>query len=490
MARSQSSLPHFSRNKSSASTSVSAPTLVNSIATMYGVASPYSLPSLSQSSTFGRRSNKTKGTSITKGNSRSITGTIQNHRAVKGDDEILPATSPVANTVEEKKCLNTPPPAPPTIPLSTETDDKCDLFARYHAVLHRFVEEGWMIRYLLDTTTRIKDVQEAQSSSTADPTSPLTPLYAHASRHGTMKELKECPICEDKSLARSNSSAFTPGSRAGRSPFTYRHESLKRWLRKKAKTSEESSRLIACISETASECFAYIGVADLWTSFSFQAGLPPISVPSPRSGSSTSTSTKRSAESLQLPQSVDFVQLSSFAVPDLHSVEKLNPSTVETLLRAYRPPDLPEWCPPQPINELCDFYRLSSAAEVHEGGKICEIYLAVPPAPASKQQQSSSAPPAGGAILGFVDAKGFSSSLTYAARSKYCICDAQQDEFPLSELFYITHCMEDYFRIGASLGWINGWQLCYSSYGPPENTACLLQWMFPSAFEVVMRGYQ
>eukprot|EP00796_Vickermania_ingenoplastis_P001615 gene1615-985_t len=51
------------------------------------------------------------------------------------------------------------------------------------------------------------------------------------------------------------------------------------------------------------------------------------------------------------------------------------------------------------------------------------------------------------------------------------------------ELFCIADSLDGYFRLGAAFGWIYGWQLCYSSLGPPVTSIPWLRLFNPSAYQ-------
>lgn len=52
-----------------------------------------------------------------------------------------------------------------------------------------------------------------------------------------------------------------------------------------------------------------------------------------------------------------------------------------------------------------------------------------------------------------------------------------------AELFCIATCLEGYLRLSAAFGHIYGWQLCYSSMGPPVTSTPWLRMINPSAFQ-------
>ncbi|CCW65610.1 unnamed protein product [Phytomonas sp. EM1] len=49
------------------------------------------------------------------------------------------------------------------------------------------------------------------------------------------------------------------------------------------------------------------------------------------------------------------------------------------------------------------------------------------------------------------------------------------------ELFYISHGLPDYLRLGAIFGWVYGWQLCYSSRGPQMRSVMWLRFFNQNA---------
>lgn len=53
--------------------------------------------------------------------------------------------------------------------------------------------------------------------------------------------------------------------------------------------------------------------------------------------------------------------------------------------------------------------------------------------------------------------------------------------------FYVARSLEDYSRLGAAFGWIYGWQLCYSSRGPPQLSLPWLKLFNESALMAALR---
>ncbi|KAK7198085.1 hypothetical protein NESM_000764600 [Novymonas esmeraldas] len=57
---------------------------------------------------------------------------------------------------------------------------------------------------------------------------------------------------------------------------------------------------------------------------------------------------------------------------------------------------------------------------------------------------------------------------------------------PSGELFYIASSLENYLRLGLVFGWVYGWQMCFSSGGPPPNSVIWLRLVNTSAYEAAL----
>lgn len=419
--------------------------------------------------------------------------------------------------------------------------DACDLFDLHHALQHRLTEElGWSLHWYLDTESEIqslalaKEVKEKATMAKAHGAAPLvedegsaasTPLHSdpntpqsarrdaqgrqlpfikQKSQFGVMSTRFECALCHELAAVRRSAFAFTPRSRLSRSPYEFRLASLRRWLRKRGTESVSDALLAACLSVTVQRYLAYLGVADCWTSLFVTAGLPVVPTgggapPSP-SSPAAGAAPLRLPTTLSSPTRFDRVPLSFYVLPALSRWKPVKPARVETMLRGAAVHPFPlSLCAPANTTECASsltFFTLQQQSYLPEKRRsssrrnqmaslgeccACDVYLmAAPTVPTAGVVADESAADDGtttavASVWGYIAHDG---SDTASAK--------RTPPPPTGELFYLASSLENYLRLGIVFGWVYGWQLCFSTAGPPPNSVPWLQWINASAYAAAL----
>ena len=365
------------------------------------------------------------------------------------------------------------------------------------------------------------DNQAAATSRHSDPSTPQShrvdaqgrqlPYIRQKSQFGVMSARFECSLCHELAAVRRSAFAFSPRSRLNRSPYEFRLASLRRWLRKRSTESAADALLASCLSVEVERYLAYLGLADCWTSLFVTAGLPVLHPVSSPETPPTAACEKALClpSSLSLPARFERVPLSFYVLPALCRWKALKPAHVEKLLRtaAVHPFSL----------SLCFTSMRKEAAAARFSGSVSAASSAASSLTFFVIQQQSHLP----------DKRRSSSRRNQmASLGESCVCDVylvaasttddseaatsvwgyvQRDAqkgngnskqgdkgagetLPAStgELFYIASSLENYLRLGIVFGWVYGWQMCFSTAGPPSNSVPWLQWINASAYKAAL----
>ncbi|AIO00753.1 hypothetical protein LPMP_311630 [Leishmania panamensis] len=365
------------------------------------------------------------------------------------------------------------------------------------------------------------------------------PFSVQESRFGVITNHLDCYICHDLSAAALSAASQLHHSKLNRSPFEYRLASLQRWLRKRGIESARDKLLTSCLSLETQRYLAYLGLADCWTSLFVTAGLPvvtSVAASSPMSPCTTSpclpTTLSRAASRF------DRIPLSFHVFPALCRWKCLAPLRRDRILRE-------SVMHPFPLSEaFSQDYSCAPSAQLQSGVEASEVQAAaiemsssLPPLTFFTIQQRSLLPgrrrssiscsqvaslgescacdvylvaatgmgtedgaetvEAIASVWGYVKREDVDSRTPSLVSSPAAAAAAQQGgggtkkktttttsaKSPSGELFYIASSVENYLRLGLVFGWIYGWQMCFSSTGPPPNSVLWLRLVSSSAYE-------
>ncbi|KPA78849.1 hypothetical protein ABB37_05927 [Leptomonas pyrrhocoris] len=348
------------------------------------------------------------------------------------------------------------------------------------------------------------------------------PYIKQKSQFGVMSTRVECALCHELAAVRRSAFAVTPRSRLSRSPYEFRLASLRRWLRKRGTESPADALLASCLSVVAQRYLAYLGIADCWTSLFVTAGLPSLHAAAASTALPTAAREKALSfpATLSTPTRLDRVPLSFYVLPALCRWKTLQPARVERLLRtAKMHPFSLLRCFPDVANGtsakeaagvssvassvasslvfftiqqqtyLPDVRRSSSRrnqmASLGESC-VCDVYLVASNAPDGFLSSWAAADGSADAATSTTTvASVWGHVPTDEERNGWSSGDGGQDGAglpPSGELFYIASSLENYLRLGIVFGWVYGWQMCFSTAGPPSNSVPWLRWINASAY--------
>ncbi|KAG5471394.1 hypothetical protein LSCM1_01478 [Leishmania martiniquensis] len=368
------------------------------------------------------------------------------------------------------------------------------------------------------------------------------PFAAHTSTFGVVHGRGDCFICRDIFASARPEAPQAPLPRQIRSPFEYRLASLQRWLRKRSTESASDGLLASCLSLEAQRYMAYLGLADCWTSLFVTAGLPALapeavaSSPKPSCKTPPCLPTTLSGAASRLGR----VPLSFYVLPALCRWKCVTPFRRDRILResVMHPFPISEMfarrgkgaSPPPLQGDLESSKALPATADVSHSlpqltfftiqersllsgqrrssiwrsqmatlgeSCACDVYLVA--ATARGSGDATATPGTVTSVWGYVRredvnsrALSLPSSPSAAAQQRDSgangskITTATPAKSPPGELFYIASSLENYLRVGLVLGWVYGWQLCFSSAGPPPNSVQWLRFVNNPAYEAAL----
>lgn len=352
------------------------------------------------------------------------------------------------------------------------------------------------------------------------------PYVKQKSQFGVMSTRFECSLCHELAAVRRSAFAFTPRSRLSRSPYEFRLASLRRWLRKRSTESVADALLATCLSVVVERYLAYLGFADCWTSLFVTAGLPVLQpIASTTSPTASREQALRFPTTLSSPTRFDRVPLSFYVLPALCRWKALKATRVEKVLRtaAVHPFPLSTCFPAiakraastsslvSMLAASCTFFAIQQQSYLPDKRRsssrrnqmaslgescVCDVYLVAantPSSPCINAGAAGSGSSAEGAtaasIWGYVQRDTRKDYAWSSSSSNNNNNDGSADEdgvLPTGELFYIASSLENYLRLGIVFGWVYGWQMCFSTAGPPSNSVPWLQWMNASAYEAAL----
>jgi hypothetical protein len=356
------------------------------------------------------------------------------------------------------------------------------------------------------------------------------PYVKQKSQFGVMSTRFECALCHELAAVRRSTFAFTPRSRLSRSPYEFRLASLQRWLRKRGTESTADALLASCLSIVVLRYLAYLGFADCWTSLFVTAGLPVLQ-PIVHTTSPTAAREKalRFPTTLSVSTHFDRVPLSFYVIPALCRWKALKPARVEKMLRtAAAHPFALSRCFPEAsktpagsdtaealsvVSTLASsltFFSIQQQSYLPEKRRsnsrrnqmaslgescVCDVYLVAANTPSNTFLSSIAAAADGSAqdtaaicsVWGYVQ-RDSTKNGSAALHSNHHNNSGESNGGPLpaGELFYIASSLENYLRLGIVFGWVYGWQMCFSTAGPPPNSVPWLQWINTSAYEAAL----
>ncbi|GET91170.1 hypothetical protein, conserved [Leishmania tarentolae] len=366
------------------------------------------------------------------------------------------------------------------------------------------------------------------------------PFLAQKSKFGVVTNRFECCMCQDLSVEARSSASQAPRSKLSRSPFEYRLASLQRWLRKRSAESEKDGLLASCLSLEAQRYLAYLGFADCWTSFFLTAGLPMVTSVAASHPSSPHKAPLRLPATLSGAASrIRSVPLSFYVLPALCRWTCVSPFRRDRILResVMHPFPLPDVLlrggrGTSPVQLPCGietsevqgatenlsrslssltFFTIQQRLALPEGRRpslrrhqtaflgemcACDVYLVA--ATVRGTGDGSESRDTVASVWGYVkreDAGSCTLSLPSSPSSVAQKCNgsptrstthASSTKPPSGELFYIASSVENYLRLGLVFGWVYGWQMCFSSAGPPPNSVPWLRLVNSSAYKAAL----
>ncbi|KAG5472064.1 hypothetical protein CUR178_02732 [Leishmania enriettii] len=362
------------------------------------------------------------------------------------------------------------------------------------------------------------------------------PFAAQKSKFGVMNHRFECYICHDLSALARSSASQGPLSKLTRSPFEYRLASLQRWLRKRSNESASDGLLASCLSVETQRYMAYLGLADCWTSLFVTAGLPAVaSSAKPACETSPCLPSSLSGAASRLNR----VPLSFCALPALCRWKCVTPFRRDRILResvvhpfpisAVLPRGDSGAPPPQLRSGLeaakalsatavmsrslppLTFFTIQQRSLLSEQRRssiwrnqtaalgescACDVYLVA--ATGQGTGDVAAAPETVASVWGYVGREdvdsrtpSLPSSPNAPAQQRHggvngSTASVTPTKSPSGELFYIARSLENYLRLGVMFGWVYGWQLCFSSAGPPPNSVLWLRFVNNPAYEAAL----
>lgn len=366
------------------------------------------------------------------------------------------------------------------------------------------------------------------------------PFLAQKSKFGVITNRFDCYMCHDLSVEARSAASQVPRSRLSRTPFEYRLASLQRWLRKRSVESDKDGLLASCLSLETQRYLAYLGLADCWTSLFVTAGLPTVTSMAASSPSSPREATQRFPTTLSGAASRHgSVPLSFYALPALCRWKCVTPFRRDRILResVMHPFPLPEVflrdCRGASLAQLQSSAETSEAQEAPADvshslpsltfftiqqrsflserrrtsmwrnqaaslGEICacDVYLVA--ATGRGAGAGAAAADTMASVWGYVkredlDSRTVSLPSSPSSAAQQCkggrkgsATTTTSAKSPFGELFYIASSLENYLRLGLVFGWVYGWQLCFSSAGPPPNSVLWLCLVNRSAYEAAL----
>ncbi|KAG5495904.1 hypothetical protein JIQ42_02781 [Leishmania sp. Namibia] len=362
------------------------------------------------------------------------------------------------------------------------------------------------------------------------------PFAAQKSKFGVMNHRFECYICHDLSaLARSGASQGTL-SKLTRSPFEYRLASLQRWLRKRSAESASDWLLASCLSVETQRYMAYLGLADCWTSLFVTAGLPAVAssakpacetspcLPSSLSGAASRLS-RVPLSFCALPALCRWKCVTPFRRDRILRESVVHPFPISAVLprgdRAAPPPQLRsgfEAVKAPPATAVVSrslppltFFTIQQRSLLSEQRRssiwrnqtaslgescACNVYLVA--ATGQGTGDVAAVPETVASVWGYVRREDVDSRTPSLPSSPNAAAQQRRGGVNGStvsvtttkslsgELFYIASSLENYLRLGVVFGWVYGWQLCFSSAGPPPNSVLWLRFVNNPAYEAAL----
>ncbi|KAG5497633.1 hypothetical protein JKF63_03898 [Porcisia hertigi] len=379
--------------------------------------------------------------------------------------------------------------------------------------------------------------KSAQESSAPSPTSPPhrdhntlehhhaldvnegnLPFATQESRFGVVTDRFDCYICHDLYVGTRPPASQIRISRLSRDPFEYRLASLQRWLRKRSAESARNALLASCLSQETQRYLAYLGLADCWTSLFVTAGLPAITpvVPTSPRASPCKTSPFFPKTLSAVAARSDRVPLSFYAVPALCRWSCIPPSRRDKILRESAthpfplskafPQDNKRASPPQHLRVSDAREAQAATPDVSHSPPPLTFFTIQEMSPLPARRRSSNRPDHISSLsascacdvyliasAGAGSGHGAQTGDTVASVWGY-VKRRDSDSQNLApcpkslsgELFYIASSVENYLRLGLALGWVYGWQMCFSSVGPPKNSVHWLRFMNSSAYSAAL----
>lgn len=438
-------------------------------------------------------------------------------------------------------------PAAPFGPNALTVHDACDLFDLHHVLQHRLMDElGWSLHWYLDTESEIQQLElarelnekaKATKGGAAQPSAPGAPPTSHPlddgdataaavtprhsdpntpqsyrvdaqgrqlpfikqkSQFGVMTTRFECSLCHELAAVRRSAFAFTPRSRLSRSPYEFRLASLRRWLRKRASESTSGALLAACLSVTVQRYLAYLGVADCWTSLFVTAGLPVLDGGAATSPANSPTAARVRPTSLSSPTRFERVPLSFYVLPALCRWKSVKTARVEVMLRGATEHPFPlARCAPDSAASSLTFFTMQRRSYLPEKRRsssrrnqmaslgescTCDVYLVAAMAPRERAANVAT-----GAVVGDgAESAAAASVWGYIPPDGTGGVGDAKGLRQTGEFFYIASSVENYLRLGIVFGWVYGWQMCFSTAGPPPNSVPWLQCINSSAYAAAL----
>lgn len=366
------------------------------------------------------------------------------------------------------------------------------------------------------------------------------PFLVHKPKLGVTTNRFDCYMCQDLSTEARFAASQAPRSKLSRSPFEYRLASLQRWLSKRSAESDKDRLLASCLSLETQRYLAYLGFADCWTSLFVTAGLPTVmpvaaSCPSPPREASPRLPMTLSGAASRLGS----VPLSFYVLPALCRWKCVTPFRRDRMLResVMHPFPLPEaflWgCRGASLAQLqsraevskaqaasadvshslpsLTFFTIQKRSVLTERRRssiwrnqtaslgefcACDVYLVA--ATGRGTGDGAAVADTIASVWGYVKREDVDSrtlSLPSSPSSAAQKCKDGREgsttattsaKSPSGELFYIASSLENYLRLALMFGWVYGWQMCFSSAGPPPNSVLWLRLVNKSAYEAAL----